>query len=80
VEVVIAELSEEIRMSLKSRLSSNGVPKGNSILLYWKVEDPVNTSSAFQRSTRKLDLEMHEMIKKTWDRSRVSRLKCIVQL
>jgi hypothetical protein len=55
-------------------------PDGDFIVFYWKVEDPAKASATFQRSKRKIDLEMIEMIETTWDRSQVSRLEPVMEL
>ena len=55
-------------------------PDGEFIVLFWKVADPEKARAAFQNSTRKIDLEMVEMIETTWDRSQVSKLEPVMEL
>ena len=75
---------------VKASMSEQGVleqsifldrsPNGDFIVIYWKVEDLAKARAAFQNSTRRVDLEMTEMIEATWDRSEVSRLESIIEL
>jgi hypothetical protein len=44
------------------------------------VEDLAKARAAFQKSTRKIDLEMMEIVDSTWDRSQVARLEPILEL
>ena len=53
---------------------------GDFIVLYCKVEDLGKARAVFQRSTRKIDLEMTEMVEATWDKSQVVRLEPILEL
>jgi L-rhamnose mutarotase len=53
---------------------------GDFIVLYWKVVDAERARAIFQNSKRKIDLEMVEMIEKTWDRSQVSRLEPLMEV
>lgn len=53
---------------------------GDFIVLYWKVEDLGKARAVFQRSTRKIELEMTEMVEATWDKSQVVRLEPILEL
>jgi hypothetical protein len=51
--------------------------EGDFVIVYWNVEDLAKARSAFQASTRKIDLEMMEIVDSTWDRSQVARLEPI---
>lgn len=50
------------------------------IIFYCKSTDMAKTKAVFQKSDRKIDLEMVEMIDLTWDRSHVSRLEAVLEL
>lgn len=54
--------------------------EGDFIIFYCKAEDMAKTREMFQKSKRRLDLEMIEMIDATWDRSSVSRLERIFEV
>ena len=54
--------------------------EGDFVIVYWNVEDLAKARSAFQASTRKIDLEMMEIVDSTWDRSQVARLEPILEL
>jgi|SRR5579862_1908492 len=53
---------------------------GDFAIVYWSVEDLAKARSAFQSSTRKIDLEMMEIVDSTWDRSQVARLEPVLEL
>ncbi len=55
-------------------------PEGDFIIVYWNVEDLAKARAAFQKSTRKIDQEMMEIVDSTWDRSQVARLERILEL
>jgi len=55
-------------------------PEGDFAIVYWSVEDLAKARSAFQSSTRKMDLEMMEIVDSTWDRSQVARLEPVLEL
>jgi hypothetical protein len=55
-------------------------PGGDFIIVYWKAEDLAKARAVFQSSTRKMDLEMIEMVESTWDRSQVARLEPVMEL
>lgn len=55
-------------------------PEGDFVIVYWNVEDLAKARSAFQSSTRKIDLEMMEILDSTWDRTQVARLEPILEL
>lgn len=75
---------------VKTSMSEQGVlaqsifldrsPSGDFIVIYWKVEDLAKARAAFQKSARRIDVEMTEMIEATWDRSEVSRLEPLMEL
>jgi len=54
--------------------------EGDFVIVYWNVEDLAKARAAFQNSTRKIDLEMMEIVDSTWDRSQVARLEPILDL
>jgi len=54
--------------------------EGDFVIVYWNVEDLAKARIAFQSSTRKIDLEMMEIVDSTWDRSQVARLEPILEL
>ncbi len=54
--------------------------EGDFVIVYWNVEDLAKARSAFQASTRKIDLEMMEIVDSTWDRSQVARLERVLEL
>jgi Family of unknown function (DUF6176) len=54
--------------------------EGDFVIVYWNVEDLAKARAAFQNSTRKIDLEMMEIVDSTWDRSQVARLEPILEL
>ena len=54
--------------------------EGDFVIVYWNVEDLAKARSAFQASTRKIDLEMMEIVDSTWDRSQVARLESVLEL
>ena len=55
-------------------------PDGDFIIVYWKAEDLAKAREVFQCSTRKMDLEMIEMVGLTWDRSQVAKLEPVMEL
>src|ERR1700685_4320164 len=54
--------------------------EGDFVIVYWNVEDLAKARSAFQSATRKIDLEMMEIVDSTWDRSQVARLEPTLEL
>jgi len=54
-------------------------PHGDFTIFYCKSEDMARTKAVFQKSNKKIDLEMIEMIDLTWDRSHVSRLELVME-
>jgi hypothetical protein len=54
--------------------------EGDFVIVYWNVEDLAKARSAFQASTRQIDLEMMEIVDSTWDRSQVARLEPVLEL
>lgn len=54
--------------------------EGDFIIFYCKAEDMAKAREMLQKSKRRLDLEMMEMIDSTWDRSDVSRLERIFEI
>ncbi len=54
--------------------------EGDFITFYCQAEDMAKAREMLQKSRRRLDLEMIEMIDATWDRSHVSRLERIFEI
>jgi len=77
---------EEVRLSMSEQgviaehIFLDRTADGDFIIVYWKVEDLAKARAVFQSSTRKMDLEMTEMVELTWDRSQVARLEPVLEL
>ena len=54
--------------------------EGDFIIFYCQAEDMAKARETLQKSKRRLDLEMIEMVDSTWDRSQVARLEPIMEL
>ncbi len=76
---------DEVKVSMREQgiiaehIFLERTPDGDFIIFYCKSEDMAKTKAAFQKSDRKIDLEMIEMIDLTWDRSHVSRLEPVME-